>query len=667
MNERSVRHAWERFLVGSGDVTAAVRPQVLGSWQRSKNFNIDVRRQAAPILSEGELYRKRSENALLTASARLATERTSGILAEAGSMLILTDGVGHIIETIGDGRTIESGREVHLENGGCWSEQKIGTNGIGAAIVARAPVQIHASEHFCEQVQRWTCAAAPIFHPVDRELLGVIDISGPSETFSSQNLALVVSLADHIEGVMSQSIRLDHTRLMTRFHEKQRKWMSHEMMAIDRRGSIVQSSLDAMRMISEHDGPSPCAGDLSFLKSVPFGEWEDRLARIDPDARVVLVRDGSTELGAIIVFPARIKSVMASRPRGRSASARYWSDETFNNPEPAAVRPGLRDRLPAGPKVFSGAKHNAAKMQQDKSTVSLGFVALDPGVKAICNNVAAAAQMKMPILICGQTGTGKEKLARFAHSSSGRKGAFIAVNCSALPDSLIEAELFGYADGAFTGARKGGSQGLVREAHGGTLFLDEIGDMPFTLQSVLLRFLDDSIVRPVGGTSTKVDLLVVSATNVDLGLAITSRRFRADLLYRLNTLHVTLPLLADRADVEAIAMYLLGEINPDMQITDTALATLARQSWQGNARELKSTLARLSLAAKNCLIDEALVTSMVANVTAQSPGNGSLRESQRARMLEVFAETGGNISETARRLNVCRNTVYRGLGSQVDK
>jgi sigma-54 dependent transcriptional regulator, acetoin dehydrogenase operon transcriptional activator AcoR len=147
----------------------------------------------------------------------------------------------------------------------------------------------------------------------------------------------------------------------------------------------------------------------------------------------------------------------------------------------------------------------------------------------------------MPILIRGETGTGKEQLARHAHAASGRTGAFVPVNCAALPESLIEAERFGYADGAFTGARRGGGIGLVKEADGGTLFLDEIGDMPVALQAVLLRLLDDWIVRPVGGVSAKVDVFLVSATNARLDKTVAEGRFRFDLLYRLNTLEVTLP------------------------------------------------------------------------------------------------------------------------------
>ena len=136
---------------------------------------------------------------------------------------------------------------------------------------------------------------------------------------------------------------------------------------------------------------------------------------------------------------------------------------------------------------------------------------------------------------------------------------------------------------------------------------------------------------------------------------------RADLLYRLNTMHVTLPPLADRSDFEAIALNLLGRINPQLRITGSALTVLARRSWHGNVRELKGVLSRLSLAAQDNLIDESLVGVLVSPVAPQLTGNGSLRETQRARLLEVFAETGGNISETARRLNICRNTVYKAL------
>jgi sigma-54 dependent transcriptional regulator, acetoin dehydrogenase operon transcriptional activator AcoR len=666
MNESSVRNAWEQF-VGGGAPAACLRPAVASSWQRSKNFKVDVGTRGAPVLSEAELYRRRSDNSLLAAAARLAMQRVSHVLTEAGSMLILTDGSGHIVETLGDTRTIETGREVHLEHGGCWAEEKIGTNAIGTAMAVKEPVQIHAAEHFCADVQRWTCAAAPIFHPVGHELIGVIDISGPPVTFSSQNLALVISLSDHIEALMTQSIKNDHARLLGCLQEKQRKWSSHEMMAIDRRGAIVYSSPDALRSLAQHFDPQQGASDLSYLRSVAFVDWEASLSRRFVNTRTLLVREGEIELGAVVVFPMRTRTLpiakgrrdgnrllssQSVKPEGVSQHLFHGSAVTGRTAEPIPARRAANAEAP-------DQTHGSAKPPA-------GFVAQDPRVRGICNNVAAAARLRLPILICGQTGTGKEELARYAHTSSGRKGPFVPVNCSALPESLIEAELFGYADGAFTGARRGGSQGLAKEAHGGTLFLDEIGEMPFSLQSVLLRFLDEFTVRPIGGNPSKVDVLIVSATNVDLGLAVASRRFRADLLYRLNTMHAILPSLSERSDFEAIVLHLLATLNPDFQITAGALEALSKRTWHGNVRELKGTLERISLDVKINVFDEALLESVSSVISPLAASDKSLRGLQRARLLEVHAQTGGNISETARRLNVCRNTVYKALESSGD-
>jgi sigma-54 dependent transcriptional regulator, acetoin dehydrogenase operon transcriptional activator AcoR len=494
----------------------------------------------------------------------------------------------------------------------------------------------------------------------------VIDISGPPQTFGNQNLALVVSLADHIEGLIGQCIKNEHSRLTARFQEKQRKWGSNDLVAIDRRGAIVCASPEAIRSLATHFGAQSDAPDLSYLKSLPFEDWEGDLARRLANTRTVLVKDGDSELGAIVVFPAKHKSFAECTTSSRKRQAA----SVVNVPPTDAPRDkvsfasgGSSSQRGLERPVF--LRSEVTDTSPHPSTAKYQFVASDARVKQICGNVASAARIGLPILISGQTGTGKEELARFAHTSSGRKGPFVPVNCTALPDSLIEAELFGYADGAFTGARRGGSRGLAKEANGGTLFLDEIGDMPFALQSVLLRFLDDYTVRPVGGTLMKVDVLIVSATNVELGHAVTSKRFRADLLYRLNTVHVTLPKLNERTDFEEIVLRLLEKISPGNKITDKAVASLARWAWEGNIRELRSVLARLALSTSdlNGTIDEALVTSLGQPSLAQAQGE-SLRELQRARLLEVYAETGGNISETARRLNVCRNTVYRALEAQ---
>lgn len=202
MDQREVRAAWEKF-VEHGALSADLRSSVAASWQRSRNHRIAIDRAQAPLVADAELFRHRSKHASLRDAARCALQNSKTFLGDAGSMMILTDPTGLVIDTQGDARVIDAGRTVHLEHGGRWSEVDIGTNAIGAAIAEARPVQIHGAEHFCTEVQRWTCAAVPVHDPSDGELLGVVDISGPASTFNPQSLALAVAVGHHVESVLA--------------------------------------------------------------------------------------------------------------------------------------------------------------------------------------------------------------------------------------------------------------------------------------------------------------------------------------------------------------------------------------------------------------------------------------------------------------------------------
>jgi sigma-54 dependent transcriptional regulator, acetoin dehydrogenase operon transcriptional activator AcoR len=646
MDQRDVRAAWERF-VEHGALSSELRSSVAASWQRSRNHRVTIDRAQAPLVADAELFRLRSRHASLRHAARCALQSSKTFLSDANSIMILTDPAGLIIDTQGDARVIDAGRTVHLEHGGRWSEADIGTNAIGAAIAESRPVQIHGAEHFCTEVQRWTCAAVPVHDPSDGELLGVVDISGPASTFNPQSLALAVSVGHHVESVLAQSIRQDNERLLCDFLARRSMWLTEECMLLDRRGTILHATDRALGAMRESGLGTAGEPPTRILKATPFEEWPARLKELLPNASFDLVSDGCTGIGAIVVLHTRRRSRTDSNiPNSKSETGRR---------EPAIAAPSQNKRIsqPQPPQRMDASENSS-------------FVAQDSNVRAIVRRVESAAARKLPTLIRGETGTGKEQLARHAHAASGRSGPFVPVNCAALPENLIEAELFGYADGAFTGARRGGATGLVKEADGGTLFLDEIGDMPIALQGVLLRLLDDWTVRPVGGAGVKVDVLLVSATNATLDRAIVEGRFRSDLLYRLNTLEVTLPGLRDRADFDAIARHLLRKIDPNCRVTTEALARLAPHPWPGNIRELRNMLARLTLGAADGLIDEACVVAALIDQTPPTPPE-SLHDVQRARILMVYAETAGNVSETARRLGVSRNTIYRALGQRGQK
>jgi sigma-54 dependent transcriptional regulator, acetoin dehydrogenase operon transcriptional activator AcoR len=265
------------------------------------------------------------------------------------------------------------------------------------------------------------------------------------------------------------------------------------------------------------------------------------------------------------------------------------------------------------------------------------------------------------VLIHGDTGTGKELLARHAHAASGRRGAFVAINCGALPAELIEAELFGYAQGAFTGARRGGSPGLIASADGGTLLLDEVRELPLALQPALLRFLDDQLVRPLGGTrAERVDVQLLAATHTDLEAEVAAQRFRADLLYRLNTVRVALPPLRQRRDFASAVRQTLQAIDPLARIDDEAVARLSLHAWPGNFRELRAVLTRCLLAAGGSRLGLADVEAQLPAPPRSAPGS-QLQQGASEMVRREFERCGGSVSQTSRNLGVSRSTVYRHL------
>jgi transcriptional regulator with PAS, ATPase and Fis domain len=284
----------------------------------------------------------------------------------------------------------------------------------------------------------------------------------------------------------------------------------------------------------------------------------------------------------------------------------------------------------------------------------------------------------IPVLIQGESGVGKEYFARAMHDSSARRsGPFVAINCAAIPENLIEAELFGYVAGAFTGAKKDGSLGRLREASGGTLFLDEIGDMPLSMQTRLLRVLQERTVMPLGGgRAVNVDFALVCATHCKLREAAEAGKFRNDLYYRINGLTVQLPCLRDRTDFQALAERLLAGLNPDrdVQLSPSVLGSMVQHRWPGNLRQLASVLRTASamLNPDELLIDwphlpddiaEDLVAQQATVRPAASAEPQNLEELSRSAIGRVLESSRGNISLAARTLGISRQTLYRKINA----
>ena len=579
------------------------------SWLRCVALGLDSRRPPSiDVASPGELRSEQEQRVLLRGLALAEMQTLHDQIAGTNFLIAFATPEGLLLDIVADKSFADTPEAKNIRPGSLWSEAHCGTNGVGTVAFLKRPVVVHGGEHYFPRFGSLTCAACPIFSP-DGSLAGIIDASSDCVSRQMHTAALVGMAATQIEnGLFRERHRRD---ILVAFHNRGEylHTLTAGLIAVDNSGRILAAN-QAARLL------------LNGLPVSPGGNFSD-------------------------IFRTRFSLFM---DEGRRRERQRLRDEVGSSFVATIEHPHFSPMLRAVAKCPTGAP----------AVSPTPFVSVDPVVARIVRETEAAAQRKMPILIRGETGTGKEQLARHAHAASGRSGSFVAVNCAALPESLIEAELFGYSEGSFTGARKGGSSGLVREADGGTLFLDEIGEMPVTLQAVLLRFLDDWTLRPVGGAKVQVDVLLVSATNADLSESIAKGRFRSDLLFRLNTLEVTLPPLATRSDFETIARYLLATIDTRRTLSSAAIDHLAKCAWPGNIRELRNVLSRLSLQNENSVIDYSAVAS-IAGPHCQSKRSSTLHDRRGAQVLATYAETGNNISETARRLGVSRNTIYRVL------
>lgn len=311
-----------------------------------------------------------------------------------------------------------------------------------------------------------------------------------------------------------------------------------------------------------------------------------------------------------------------------------------------------------------------------------GFiVSQNDQMEQLKNEAYIASQTFSNILITGESGTGKELFADGIHLASGRPGSFVKVNCGAIPHELLESEFFGYADGAFTGARKGGKPGKFELADGGTIFLDEIGDMPLALQVKLLRVLQEKEFERIGATqTTKIDVRVLAATNKNLLELVQEGTFREDLYYRLHVIQLHIPPLRDRLeDIEPLCQLFIHKLNQKngrtiKNITEEALDVLRSHHWPGNIRELENTLERAFYFSKsnyieaqniqvgpNIVHDSMLIQQRNEPIKETPPTINPLEQSEKAIIIHTLKQMGGNRTETAKRLNISRSTLYYKL------
>ena len=311
----------------------------------------------------------------------------------------------------------------------------------------------------------------------------------------------------------------------------------------------------------------------------------------------------------------------------------------------------------------SGRNRHRRAPRETRTTRFAGLHKLagnDPLLIKNVKRLTTVGDLNLPILLRGETGSGKDVFARAIHAASSRaRNNYVALNCAAMPESLIDAELFGYEAGAFTGARREGSKGLIVQADGGTLFLDEIGDMPMSLQTRLLRVLENREVWPLGALKpASVDIRLISATHRDLGRMAEAGTFRADLYYRLRGMEIGLPALRQRADKAELIAQMAREEAPNCRVSPDAWTMLLSYPFPGNMRQLRHVLRLAGCTAENGLIVEADLDLPPFGGRASEPDHG---DAERVAIVDALRSHGGRVTDAARALNLSRATLYRRI------
>ena len=541
------------------------RHLIQASHGRSHSYGLDAfEKPDFSPLRPRDIDLARDENRLLYQHASPVMETLYEQIANTHSMVLLTSSNGLILHSLGDADFLEKASQVALMPGVEWSEKSRGTNAIGTALTEGKPLVVHGRDHFLEANQFLTCSCTPIFDPYGK-VMGALDVTGDERSYHQHTMALVRMSAQMIENHMFENVFPDAMRI--HFHSRPEflNTLVEGIAVFTLDGRFLSANRSAQFQLGLSVNALQ-AHTFSSLFHQPVSQFHDRLRHAAGQPVSLCMHNGVS-----VFCQARLKPGHA------------W----FSTPALAASAP---------PEPTPATRSTTAAAAGRASLSSLHYLNTgDPQIAAVLHKLQRVQGSDIPIMILGETGTGKDILAQAIHNDSARaRRPFVSINCASIPETLIESELFGYEEGAFTGAKRRGAPGKIQMAHGGTLFLDEIGDMPTQLQARLLRVLQDRRVTPLGsGKEYDVDVMLICATNKNLKSLIAQNQFREDLYYRLNGLVVRLPALRERSDFEVVAnkiLHNLCEPGQDIRIGQEVMNLFLQYRWPGNFRQLHNLL-----------------------------------------------------------------------------
>lgn len=641
LSDSELKAAWSRF-IAEGTLAGGVRPFVAQSWQRCRNLGLDPRiTNKAVVVGDAELARRIGKNRHLISVAVPIMEELQSLVCGSGFMTLITDSDGIILELLCNAGLRAAAAERNLVSGGNWLEEQAGTSAIGLSIRLGQPVQIVGAEHYCLCDHELTCSAAPLRGP-EGTLLGIINMSAHRDRVHPHTLGMVMAAGKAITNQLrieedSRLIWLANQYLKTVIES-----ITDGVVAIDAQGRIREINSEGAKILAV-DGLTARGKDIQqLLDGQPFLKRVVEGGRPIVDAETVM----DTRRG-------RIHCLTSARPiiqeDGRIVGAVATLKEI--------------NRVHRVVNQITGAE---ARFTFDD------IIGEDSAMRRAVHLAQVAARGMSTVLVQGESGTGKELFAQAIHNASVPGQPFVAVNCAAIPETLIESELFGYEGGAFTGASRNGRPGKFELANGGTIFLDEIGEMPLNIQTTLLRVLQERCVERIGGIrSIPINVRVIAATNKNLAVEARQGNFRRDLFYRLNVFKIDIPPLRERmTDIPLFVDFFTAQIaaRSGKNIHGVSLPVLKKlQSfdWPGNVRQLENVIERAVNLAEEGVIAESHLPDFLQEENAggdrpPAASRASMHDIEKTAIIDALRHCGER-QKAAKSLGISRSTLYRRL------
>ena len=640
---------WEAFQAAGA---ALPEHRVVARWERVRGLGVSPAgtRESRELLGPGELASHRdAADELVFAASEVLPSRV-GDFSRRDFRVLLTDAEGVVLGAHAGGAFTPTARRMHLMEGGRWAEAVRGTNAIGTSVAEGRPVVVEGAAHYLRENHDLVCYASPIYDAYG-DLRGVLDATSLTAAARREVRQALLDAAEAIQGVLRrEAFARSGPGLLQGMRATLSRCPTPAYM-IGWPGTVLASN-DAACVLIRRPAEGLSSGDALGV------HW---------DALLAAILGGQGTLDVPPLRGAGAGQRLTLEPLA-DRGGRVLAALVFAEPSRITAPRSVRVRRPA-PALVTPAAVPGAHFGH--------LLGSDPKLVQTKRLAARIAKSRLPVLVLAETGTGKGLLARAIHEASGRRGQLVDVNCGAIPASLLESELFGYAEGAFTGARRGGREGVVHRADGGTLFLDEVAEMSPALQAALLRVLEDGTYNRVGDARPcHADVRLICATSRELGAMVGSGEFRSDLYYRIRGATVTLPPLRERTDLLELAEGILGQLTDEagaarLRLDDEVRSVLLAHDWPGNVRELRMTLHFASVLAadsgfitRDDLPAELLEADAAAAHGGPATGDGTgslLADVERDAVTEALRASSGNLTRAATLLGVARSTLYRML------